>query len=529
MVFMTDGEPTVGDTNPDSILKRVKDAAKGAQIRIFSFGVGTDVNTKLLDMVAEQSRGYSQYVLPNERLEVSMSAFWGKVLDPVISNLKIETGDVHVANLYPNEMPDLFRGDQLVAFGTYSKPGKTAITLTGMVNGTAQKFSQDVTFEEKTDASKDWIAKLWATRRVGYLLDQIRQHGESKEVKDEVVDLARRFGVVTPYTAMLIIEDEKARGVPVAERSMREMEFDRASVNSADAFRRIGETTGTQGVANSINTNGYKTTTNLAQADDLAKQSAARTKLDSGDASLAKGPDAPSARPADSATVYYSGGGGGFGGMGGAGAAPGGFGNGSGGGGGGGGGRGGGGGGGRPIGRGGGGAPSGGAPGAERPNPVATTAPAVTRDELNLGTSSQNGWQTASADKDVTGYRNITNYSQQTRIVNNRSFFLNGNQWTDAQIQQMKPETKHVKITFGSSEYFDLLAKHPDSVQYFSLGNNLSVDDRRDDLRHRGGSTPIAAPEIRSGRYSGADALVGISITGCYPEQTTASAPLMTA
>jgi len=69
-------------------------------------------------------------------------------------------------------------GDKVV-FGSYDKPGNSAVTLTGMVNGVQQKFSQDVTFDEKTDTSKEWIAKLWATRRVGYLLDEIRLHGES--------------------------------------------------------------------------------------------------------------------------------------------------------------------------------------------------------------------------------------------------------------------------------------------------------------------------------------------------------------
>src|SRR6185436_338895 len=118
-----------------------------------------------------------------------------------------------LTKVYPKEMPDLFKGEQLVVFGTYEKPGKSAITITGMVNGQQQKFAQDVTFEEKTDSSKEWIAKLWATRRVGYLLDEIRLHGESKELKDEVVELARKYGVVTPYTAFLINEDERRREV----------------------------------------------------------------------------------------------------------------------------------------------------------------------------------------------------------------------------------------------------------------------------------------------------------------------------
>jgi len=122
VVFMTDGMPTVGDTNEDVILKHANDHSRGS-VRVFSFGVGHDVNTKLLDMVAEQTRGYSQYVLPNENLELSMSNFWGKVQDPVLAALKLDTGDFRLGSVYPNEMPDLFKGDQLIVFGTYTKSG----------------------------------------------------------------------------------------------------------------------------------------------------------------------------------------------------------------------------------------------------------------------------------------------------------------------------------------------------------------------------------------------------------------------
>ncbi len=184
IVFLTDGQPTVGEQNPDRILAAFKDNKLAANVRLFSFGVGSDVNTKLLDQLGEQTRGYSQYVLPNEDIEVAMSNFFSKVQDSVLANLKLDLGTVAVSKLYPKELPDLFKGDQLIAFGTYAKGGNAAVTLSGMVNGKEQKFVQDAKFEDKTDASKEWIGKLWATRRVGYLLDEIRLHGESSELKN---------------------------------------------------------------------------------------------------------------------------------------------------------------------------------------------------------------------------------------------------------------------------------------------------------------------------------------------------------
>ncbi|HVS73551.1 MAG TPA: VIT domain-containing protein [Phycisphaerae bacterium] len=409
IVFMTDGQPTIGEEDPDRILAHVKPEAAG--VRIFSFGVGTDVNTKLLDLVASDSRGYSQYVYPNENLELAMSNFWGKVQDPVLAGLKLDTGNVTVSKLYPKELPDLFRGDQLVAFGTYEKGGKTAVTITGMVNGKEQKFSQDVEFADSTGPEKDWIAKLWATRRVGYLLDEIRLHGESAEVKEEVVDLARRWGVVTPYTAMLIIEDEQKRRVPLAQQTLREMSQDRdATANAGAAFKSLqaGNSTGGQAVADSVNTRSYERAGNLEDSRQAAAQSSAHARFEN------------QAAPALSVA-----GGGGFGGYGG---------------------------------RGGGG-------GAGRA--------AASPEALNLGTASANGWQGA-AGPGATGYRIVTNYSQESRVVNDRSFFLNGNQWTDAGVQKLK-DAKHVKIVFGSDDYFALLKRYPEAAAYFALGNNLTL------------------------------------------------------
>src|SRR5262249_34076927 len=60
---------------------------------------------------------------------------------------------------------------------------------------------------------KDFIEHLWARRKVGYLLDQIRANGEKKELVDEVVLLAKKYGITTPYTSYLIVPDG---AVPVA-------------------------------------------------------------------------------------------------------------------------------------------------------------------------------------------------------------------------------------------------------------------------------------------------------------------------
>jgi Ca-activated chloride channel family protein len=132
----------------------------------------------------------------------------------------------------------LFKGEMLIAFGRYSGKGAAAVKITGTINGDKQSFVTDVRFTDQ-DMSNGYIPRLWATRRVGYLLDQIRMHGESKELKDEVTQLAREHGIVTPYTAFLIVEDEKSRNVPLSLQSMRELGDDERVIRrSGDKLRQ---------------------------------------------------------------------------------------------------------------------------------------------------------------------------------------------------------------------------------------------------------------------------------------------------
>ncbi|GMV40606.1 MAG: hypothetical protein AMXMBFR64_23220 [Myxococcales bacterium] len=227
VVFLTDGRPTIGETDEEAILKSVITPFGNAPVRIFSFGIGTDINTHLLDKLTERTRAVSQYVLPDEDIELKVSSFYSKINDPVMANLEVAFSNVRVTRLEPKVLPDLFKGDQLVVLGRYSGSGDTAITLEGVVNGKGVRLVYEGKLPEK-DITHPFIPRLWATRRVGWLLDEIRLRGESKELRDEVTDLARRYGIVTPYTAYLIVEDEDRRNVPLRARAMAPLGGDRA-------------------------------------------------------------------------------------------------------------------------------------------------------------------------------------------------------------------------------------------------------------------------------------------------------------
>jgi Ca-activated chloride channel family protein len=208
LVFLTDGLPTVGETN----INRIVDNVRGARlpgVRLFSFGVGYDVNTRLLDRLAAENGGVADYVEPKEDLEVKVSNFFAKVSYPVLSDLKLDMADVDSDLIYPRAIPDLFKGSQVVLIGRYKNPtnmNNVRMLLSGQSGNERRSFYYDnLRFPLRQEAN-DYLPRLWATRRVGWLMEQIRSNGEQKELHDEIVDLGTRYGIVTPYTSYLALE-----------------------------------------------------------------------------------------------------------------------------------------------------------------------------------------------------------------------------------------------------------------------------------------------------------------------------------
>jgi Ca-activated chloride channel family protein len=246
VVFFTDGCPTIGETDPEKILRNV--ASKNtANTRIFTFGVGDDVNATMLDRLAEQTRAVSTYVRPAEDIEVKVSSLYGKISHPVLADLKLAvTNDVRLVDVYPPQLPDLFQGGQVVVLGRYSGKGPAAVKLTGNIGMQSKEFVYEITFPEKTTGDKGFVEHLWGRRKVGYLLDQIRGNGEKKELVDEVVLLAKKYGIATPYTSYLVVPD---MAMPVAGRNAALSRLDDHMLGAGGGFGGGGAGGGAPGAA----------------------------------------------------------------------------------------------------------------------------------------------------------------------------------------------------------------------------------------------------------------------------------------
>lgn len=180
------------------------------QLRLFSFGVGYDVDTFLLDSLAQAHHGATSYVLPDERIDERVSAFYEKISTPVLMGLQLDFGEIAVFDLYPNPLPDLFNGSQILLTGRYRGGGETTITLSGLKGESVQAYSfPSQVFTQEASADTRVLAALpglWATRKIGHLLSQVRLNGPDPETIEQIVQLSIRYGVITPYTSYLVTE-----------------------------------------------------------------------------------------------------------------------------------------------------------------------------------------------------------------------------------------------------------------------------------------------------------------------------------
>ena len=204
VVFLTDGK---GNRGPDEILAMLKNTNRQG-MRIFPFGVGHDVNTILLDRLANEYTGRPTYVQPGENLELVLGDFFSVISQPVLTNLRLTLPGVGVTEQFPATLGDLYNGQQLIIAGKFSTAVTGPVKLTAMREGKQVEYSWPRAAFVNT-AEAEYVPNVWAGRKIAYLIDQIRAHGESQEMIGEILQLSQKYGIQTPYSSWLIVPDQQ--------------------------------------------------------------------------------------------------------------------------------------------------------------------------------------------------------------------------------------------------------------------------------------------------------------------------------
>jgi Ca-activated chloride channel family protein len=242
IIFLTDGLPTVGETDIQTILENVERANR-SETRLFVFGVGYDVNTRLLDRLAGDHHGASDYVHPTEDIEVKVSNFFTKVSRPILTEVELRIEGVETYDLYPKELPDVFQGSQILVLGRYNGSGRARLTLSGRGSDATRTRSFGVNFSG--GRRNDFVPRLWATRKVGYLIDEIRTRGENRELVTEIVRLSKKYGIMTEYTSFFVDADYRVTTndlIAPVEKSLAESakkEVGGVAVNRSQASKTV--------------------------------------------------------------------------------------------------------------------------------------------------------------------------------------------------------------------------------------------------------------------------------------------------
>lgn len=248
VLFMTDGEATVGERRAEVIADSVRGWRRGR--RLFSFGLGADLNVSLLEQIALEGRGTAQFVRPEEDVERAVALAAQRLSTPVVTDVRIRAEGVTLRQILPGDAVDLFAGNDLVFLARYRGDGDTRITITGRTADGPVTWTTAARFPER-DRENRFVPRLWATRRVGYLSAERRRNGGSREVDDEIRMLGEKYGIPTEFSSYLVLEpgmvarrDNRAlsgvvptgvgnasgagAAAPAAEQARRERAFDAA-------------------------------------------------------------------------------------------------------------------------------------------------------------------------------------------------------------------------------------------------------------------------------------------------------------
>jgi len=215
VLFVTDGEPTIGDQSPEHLAAIAANGATSADNhrRIFTFGLGSDVNVNLLEQLALEGRGTAQFVRPDESVERMVGIVANRLVDPVLTDVRVRVdGDVKLDRRLPAQPTDIFADRDFVLLARYTGHGTARVVVDGRRRGAPVQWTSTIEFPER-ERQNAFVARLWATQRVGLLSAERRKNGASREIDDEIRSLGERYGIPTEFTSYLVTEPQLAARV----------------------------------------------------------------------------------------------------------------------------------------------------------------------------------------------------------------------------------------------------------------------------------------------------------------------------
>lgn len=235
IVFLTDGEASSGITSTPRIVADYR-AQNQQLIRTFTLGVGQGVNKSLLGQLSVENRGEAIYLDDQANLETELKGFYESISTPLLVDLKLDFGNIQITEMFPKELPNVYKGTQLVVSGRYKNAGEASVKLTGVLNNSLKEFPITANFVENS-SENSFVGRFWARTKADEILKQIKIYGEKPELKNEVIALSKEYQFATPYTSFIAVSTQQ---VPqIANGNSGETSATYASINSKAAPKRV--------------------------------------------------------------------------------------------------------------------------------------------------------------------------------------------------------------------------------------------------------------------------------------------------
>ncbi|EAT12967.1 VWA domain-containing protein [Bermanella marisrubri] len=202
--LVTDGVTNVGETKQ----RKFVDLLKQKDIRVFTFIMGNGANRPLLKAITKASNGFAINVSNSDDIIGQLEKAASKVTHEALRDIKVRFKGLNVKDVEPTEITSLYRGAQLQLFAHYWQAGKGIIEVTAKRNGTPVRYEVPFTLPE-VDTEYPELERMWAFSQIQRLLSEQEDFGESADRKDAVLSLAKEYGLVTPYTNMLVLEEQQ--------------------------------------------------------------------------------------------------------------------------------------------------------------------------------------------------------------------------------------------------------------------------------------------------------------------------------
>jgi Ca-activated chloride channel family protein len=206
IIFLTDGEATAGITNTEQLIQHINNLIQTTEtnILLFSFGIGSYVNEQLLTQISLDNNGFATFLL-NDELEEVLTTFYQQIRNPVLLNTSISFNPQYLNQIFPDPLPNLYKGQQMIVSGRYSNPGNINIILSGEAFGQNVQYNYPVTLADSNIINYSFLPKVWAKQKIEYLLVQYYLldpfSPQAQQIKQQIIDLSIAFGVISQFTS----------------------------------------------------------------------------------------------------------------------------------------------------------------------------------------------------------------------------------------------------------------------------------------------------------------------------------------